>query len=189
MEKPDTTTVNLDPRQYINKVSRQTGEVMDAPFSPEDLLVHAHRDNHPADVTARAAMSQLVDLTGKEDWVKRMMKRTRKVGHASSETLAQLIPFATADGVAARILGIKERDYRFEFKDLGIDEASFQQMTATLQFQGATQLVALQRHHGLRILLTGGTGFLGQELMTQLATQYGVDEVAVVIRPKADPRP
>ena len=185
MEKPDTTTVNLDPRQYINKVSRQTGEVMDAPFSPEDLLVHAHRDNHPADVTARAAMSQLVDLTGKEDWVKRMMKRTRKVGHASSETLAQLIPFATADGVAARILGIKERDYRFEFKDLGIDEASFKQMTATLQFKGATQLVALQRHHGLRILLTGGTGFLGQELMTQLATQYGVDEVAVVIRPKA----
>ena len=62
-------------------------------------------------------------------------------------------------------------------------------MTATLQFQGATQLVALQRHHGLRILLTGGTGFLGQELMTQLATQYGIDEVAVVIRPKDDPRP
>ena len=65
MEKPDTTTVNLDPRQYINKVSRQTGEVMDAPFSPEELLAR-HRDNHPADVTARAAMSQLVDLTGKE---------------------------------------------------------------------------------------------------------------------------
>ena len=43
MEKPDTTTVNLDPRQYINKVSRRTGAVMDAPFSPEDLLVHALR--------------------------------------------------------------------------------------------------------------------------------------------------
>ena len=50
--------------------------------------------------------------------------------------------------------------------------------------QGATQL-SLQRHQRLRILLTGGTGFLGQGAQTQLATQYGVDEVAVVIRPKA----
>ena len=72
-------------------------------FLPKSSWYTLTATTTPADVTARAAMSQLVDLTGKEDWVKRMMKRTRKVGHASSETLAQLIPFATADGFASRI--------------------------------------------------------------------------------------
>jgi len=184
MTKRDTTTVNMDPRQYIIKRSRQTGEVIDTAFSPEDLLVHAHRDNHPADVTARAAMSQLVDLTGKEDWVKRVMKQTRKVGQASSETLATLLPFTDASAVASRMWGLEAQDYTYEFKDLGIEPLAFRSKVTTLQFQGATQLVALQRHHGLRILLTGGTGFLGQELITQLASQYGIDEVTVLIRPK-----
>ena len=184
MEKSDNATINMDPRQYINKRSRETGELLNAPFSPEELLVHAHRDNHPADVTARAAMSQLVDLTGKEDWVKRVMKRTRKVGHVSSETVAALLPFTNASAVAQRMWGLQERDTYFEFKGLEVDPLKFRSKVTTLQFQGATQLVALQRHHGLRILLTGGTGFLGQELITQLATQFGIDEVAVVIRPK-----
>ena len=184
MEKTDKTTVNMDPRQYIIKRSRQTGEVIDTPYSPEELLVHAYRDNHPADVTARAAMSQLVDLTGKEDWVKRVMKQTRKVGHVSSETLATLLPFTDASSVAERMWGLKDQDASFEFKELGIEPLALRSKITTLQFQGATQLVALQRHHGLRILLTGGTGFLGQELITQLATQYGIDEVTVLIRPK-----
>ena len=70
--------INMDPRQYINKVSLQDGTVMSDAFSPEQLLVGAHRDFHPADVTARIAMSQLFDLTGDQGWVKGLMKKTRR---------------------------------------------------------------------------------------------------------------
>ena len=71
MTKPETMTIDMDPRQYINKVSAKDGSVIEGAYSPEQLLVSAHRDYHPADVTARMAMSQLVDFTGDESWVKK----------------------------------------------------------------------------------------------------------------------
>ena len=37
---------------------------------------------------------------------------------------------------------------------------------------------------GLRVLLTGGTGFLGQEIIAQAVTNPLIDEMVVLIRPK-----
>ncbi len=181
MDHKSISPVDMDPRNYIQRVSSKNGDILEGPIAPDDLLVHAHRDHHPADVTARAAMSHFVGLTGREDLVKRMMRHTRKVGEASSATLAHLIPFTEPDAVAKRLLGIRGRDYRFEFK---VPNDGLETTRASLQFDGATQLVALQRHHGLRVLLTGGTGFLGQELIKNLAHHVAIDEVVVVIRPK-----
>ncbi len=184
MTKTETATIDMDPRQYINKVSAKDGSPIDGPYSADQLLVEAHRDFHPADVTARMAMIQLFDLTGDEGWVKKMMKRTRQLGHVSSDTMASVLPFSSSEQVAMTMWGLKDRDYRFEFKKIDIDAASRQRRVATLQEKGAKKLAELEERGGMRILLTGGTGFLGQEIICQVAGDSTIEEVAVVIRPK-----
>jgi nucleoside-diphosphate-sugar epimerase len=177
-------TTNMDPRLYINKISRESGELIDDAFSPEQLLVRAHRDFHPADVSARIAMSQLIELTGDENLVKKMMRRTRKLGHASTETMASVLPFTDPERIGMAMWGLKERDYKFEFKSLGISEETRAARNHSLQQAGATKLYEMRRAGGMRILLTGGTGFLGQEIISQIALEPTVQEVVVVIRPK-----
>jgi len=182
MTKPESMTVDMDPRQYIQKVSAKDGSLMDDEFSPEQLLVRAHRDYHPADVTARMAMSQLVDFTGDEGWVKKMMKRTRRLGHLSSNTLSNVIPFSSPEKMAMTMWGLKDRDYRFEFKTVEMDETVRTDIIEKLQAEGAERFNRART--GLRILLTGGTGFLGQEIITQVAGEPCIEEIIVVIRPK-----
>src|SRR5664279_456133 len=41
------------PSRYIAKVSFATGKEILRPIDPDDLLVHAHRDKNPIDVTAQ----------------------------------------------------------------------------------------------------------------------------------------
>jgi len=184
MTKPESATIDMDPRQYINKVSVTDGRLIEEDFSPEQLLIGAHRDFHPADVTARMAMSQLVDLTGDESWVKKVMKRTRQLGHASTETLATVIPFGNSEKMAMKMWGLKEREYRFEFRDTGLSSDTRARRIVALQAAGAEKLLEMERHGGKRILLTGGTGFLGQEIITQIAHDDSIEDVTVVIRPK-----
>jgi len=176
--------MNMDPSLYIDKVSIESGLVVEESFSSEQLLVRAHRDFHPGDVSARIAMSQLIDLTGDERLVKKLMKRTRKLGHVSSETVASLIPFTNPEKIGMAMWGLKERDYRFEFKSLGLSKETRMERKQTLQQVGHEKLAEMLEQGGMRILLTGGTGFLGQEIISQLRSVSNLEEVVVVIRPK-----
>ena len=67
---------DMDPRNFIEKVSTKDGTVLGESFSPDQLLVSSHRDFHAGDVSARIAMSQMVDLTGDEALVKSMMNQS-----------------------------------------------------------------------------------------------------------------
>lgn len=180
----EPAAIDMDPRQYIEKVCRSTGDVIDEAYSPEQLLVSAHRDYHPADVSARMAMSQLVDLTGDEAWVKSTMKRVRKLGQRSTATVSQVIPFGDSKKISMAMFGLKNRDYSFRFCDLGIAEEIKLTRLAELRRAGAAKLAALPKSGAYRVLLTGGTGFLGQDLIAKLAVDSTVAEVVVVIRPK-----
>jgi nucleoside-diphosphate-sugar epimerase len=179
-----TINVEMDPRQYIEKVRVDDGKVIPEAFSPEQLLVSAHRDFHPGDVYARVAMSQLVDLTADEAWVKSLMKRVRKVGHKSTNSVSQVIPFSDAEKISMAMFGLKNRNYTFRFKDLDINHETRQARLTALQNAGQNKLDKLSPENGMRILLTGGTGFVGQELITQLSGDTRVEEVVVLIRPK-----
>jgi nucleoside-diphosphate-sugar epimerase len=184
MTKPETMTIDMDPRQYIKKVSAKDGSTIEGAYSPEQLLVSAHRDYHPADVTARMAMSQLVDFTGDEGWVKKVMKRTRRLGHRSTGTMASVLPFSSPEKMAMTMWGLKDRNYRFEFKKVEMEQDIHMGIVEKLQAAGDAQLSKVQASGGIRILLTGGTGFLGQEIITQVAQDTSIQEIAVVIRPK-----
>ncbi|MBT6178520.1 MAG: hypothetical protein HOI23_14835, partial [Deltaproteobacteria bacterium] len=184
MTKPETMTIDMDPRQYITKVSAKDGSTIEGAYSPEQLLVSAHRDYHPADVTARMAMSQLVDFTGDEGWVKKVMKRTRRLGHRSIGTMASVLPFSSPEKMAMTMWGLKDRNYRFEFEKVEMEQDIHMGIVEKLQAAGAAQLSKVQAIGGIRILLTGGTGFLGQEIITQVAQDTSIQEIAIVIRPK-----
>ena len=74
----------MNPRNYIEKVSLTTGEVLEDEIHPKQLLVGYHRDNHVVDVSAQVLMSQLVDATGNEELTRQLMKQVRKVGHTAA---------------------------------------------------------------------------------------------------------
>jgi len=176
----------LDPRNYIQKRDLHSGELLDQPIEPEQLLVRSHRDFHPADVSARFIMSRLMDLTGDETLVRALMKQVRTLGHTSASAINQLIPFVDKNDVATTVFGLKDRDYAFEFKGVELDSEDSIQRIQCLRLSGQTQLAhALKsKRGGIRVLLTGGTGFLGQEIISQAVENPLIEEVVVVIRPK-----
>jgi hypothetical protein len=47
-------------------VDRRSGREVPGPIDPAELLVHFHRDLHPAEVAAQFVASRLVGLTGRE---------------------------------------------------------------------------------------------------------------------------
>ena len=81
----------MDPGNYIERVSLVTGEVLEQPIVPRQLLVHNHRDYHVVDVHARHMMSRVVRATGSEDEARKKMKDMRRYGHKASEIVAKAI--------------------------------------------------------------------------------------------------
>jgi hypothetical protein len=55
------------PSRYIAKISLNTRKEILRPIDPEELLVHAHRDKNPVEVTAQFLASRAIQLTGNED--------------------------------------------------------------------------------------------------------------------------
>ena len=56
------------------------GAEVPGPIDPEELLVHAHRDNHPVEIAAQFAASRFIQLTGNEALVKRGLKAVNRLG-------------------------------------------------------------------------------------------------------------
>src|SRR5664280_1377541 len=75
------------PSRYIAKVSFATGKEILRPIDPDDLLVHAHRDKNPIDVTAQYLASRLIQWTGNEDAVKDGLRRVNLLGTKLAEAL------------------------------------------------------------------------------------------------------
>ena len=78
--RPAAAPLDLSPARYIKKVDRLTGTEIPGPIDPEELLVHAHRDNHPVEIAAQFAASRFIQLTGNEALVKRGLKIVNRLG-------------------------------------------------------------------------------------------------------------
>jgi nucleoside-diphosphate-sugar epimerase len=176
----------FDPRNYIQKRDLASGELINDTIYAEQLLVRSHRDFHPADVSARFIMSRLMDLTGDEALVRGLMKQVRTLGHTSANVINHFIPFVDENDIATTVFGLKDRAYAFEFKETDLDPAEHESRLDCLRLTGEVQLehALSEGNGGLRVLLTGGTGFLGQEIIAQAVTNPLIEEVVVLIRPK-----
>jgi nucleoside-diphosphate-sugar epimerase len=184
--------MDLDPgryiERYIEKVSLATGEVLPEPILPKQLLVQNHRDYHVVDVYARFLMSKLVDLTGNPDLVTRGMKAVRGLGQKALDAVGALAGRETSTSLGKALLGLKEKEYYFRFKKERHTKAEVTAEIERLRGEAAAQLARARTGPGgklaVRILLTGGTGFVGKEILWQAAHDDEVAEVVTLIRAK-----
>jgi nucleoside-diphosphate-sugar epimerase len=180
------TPEDIAPGRYIEKVSLLTGEVMNEEILPKQLLVQNHRDYHVVDIQARTIMSQALRSTGNEDMVRNIMKEVRRVGLGATDLLGKVIGQGNADSVAQALFGLKEREYFFRFKKPPYSKEEIKNWLGQLRREAIEQFAATMRdgRPAIRFLLTGGTGFVGQEIIWQAAHDDAITEVVILIRPK-----
>ncbi|HSD25936.1 MAG TPA: SDR family oxidoreductase [Vicinamibacteria bacterium] len=178
--------MDTSPSRYIVKVDRGTGEPIAGPIDPADLLVHAHRDRHPVEIAAQFLASRFIQVTGNERLVKRGLKAIEKVGSRVGRTVGALTGSPEDARSVERLLGVTARDYVYQFREPAhLGEKALKARVRELQRQAEARLEALGKRRGLRVLLTGATGFLGKEFLAQAASSPCVEEVVSVVRPEA----
>src|SRR5690242_3395765 len=74
-EVPPDPAHDISPSRYIARVDRRTGQELPGPIEPDELLVHAHRDQHPVEVIAQFLGSRVLQLTGRERMVESALRR------------------------------------------------------------------------------------------------------------------
>ncbi len=177
---------DMKPSRYIEKVSLITGEILDEEILPKQLLVQHHRDYHLVDIHARRMMSRVVRETGSPEEARRRMREVRRKGKRAAEVIARLIGQPDATKVSKALFGLKDKEYYFRFKKLPVGEEEMRRRLAELREEAAAQVARNATNGSLdfRVLLTGGTGFVGKEIIWQAAFDDDITEMIVVIRPR-----
>ena len=188
MKSPSLPPDVHPPSRYLEKVSLLTGEPIDEEILPRQLLVGSHRDFHVVDVYARFLMGRAVRRTNDPERVLDRMKGIRRLGKRAIDLVSHLLGDATAKELGKRLLGFKSREYFFRYRQPPFARDEIAARTEALR-EGAKQRFEIARtgpggRPRLVVLLTGGTGFIGQEILAQAADRPEIDEVVVLIRPK-----
>ncbi|HEV7501372.1 MAG TPA: hypothetical protein VGQ33_15265, partial [Vicinamibacteria bacterium] len=173
------------PSLYIARISRESGHEVPGPIEPDELLVHAHRDQHPAQVLAQFLGSRLVQLTGRERFVESLLRRVNVAGEGAAALLGGAVASPTVERIAKRMLGVVNRDVHFRFREFThLSDREVKARTERLQREAAAALRARGRRPRLRVLLTGSTGFLGKEILCQAADDPRIEEIVALVRPE-----
>ena len=90
---------------------------MPGPIDPDELLVHAHRDQHPAEVLAQFLGSRVVQLTGREGLVETALRGVNAVGAGAAALVGGMVGSAAVEQLAKRLLGVVKRDTYFKFRE------------------------------------------------------------------------
>ena len=109
--------LDSSPSRYIVRVSRQTGEEIEGPIDPDELLVHHHRDNHPVEVAAQFVASRVIQLTGNERLVRRGLRGLNTLGGAVAGAVGSAIGSEALSRTAKKLMGVVERDSDFQFRE------------------------------------------------------------------------
>src|SRR5437867_12540546 len=179
------------PSRYIARVRRRTGQEIPGGTDPDELLVHAHRDHHPLEVAAQFAASRILQLTKKEDLVHQGLRAINLVGSTAARAAGAVFGGDAVERRARKLLGVVGRDHYFQFREhTHLAEGEVRERIEKLQREAAAALHARGRTPRLRVLLTGATGFLGKEILVQIADDRRVEEVVAVVRPESvrDPK-
>ncbi|MBI5365510.1 MAG: SDR family oxidoreductase [Planctomycetes bacterium] len=174
------------PARYIEKVNLTTGELLDDPILPKQLLVSGHRDFHVVDIYARFLMSRAIEKTKDPETVLQRMRSVRSLGKKTVEVLAGVLGTKNTTGLGKALFGLKDKEYYFRFKKSAVAPDEARRRIAELRRVAIAQLAGacVEGRPALSVLLTGGTGFLGKEIIAQAADDDVVRELVVLIRPK-----
>jgi nucleoside-diphosphate-sugar epimerase len=184
-ELPPDPAHDISPSLYIARVSKASGEELPGPIDPDELLVHAHRDQHPAEVLAQFLGSRVVQLTGREGLVETTLRGVNALGVGAAALVGGMVGSANVEQLAKRILGVVKRDSYFKFRELThLSDKDVKERVERLQREARAALRARGRRPRLKVLLTGATGFLGKEILAQAADDRRIEEVVAVVRPE-----
>jgi nucleoside-diphosphate-sugar epimerase len=173
------------PSRYIAKVSLSTGKEILRPIDPDELLVHAHRDKNPIEVTAQFLASRVISWTGNEATVKDGLRKVNLLGLKLAEALGQATGSHAVEKQTKRLMGVAERDVFFKFREAThLTEKEVKARIDKLRTDARALLKARGRRPRLHVLLTGATGFLGKELLFQAAHDRRIERVVSVVRPE-----
>jgi nucleoside-diphosphate-sugar epimerase len=180
---PPGAAVDMSPSQYIVKVDRASGEALSDPIAPAELLVHAHRDRHPVEITAQFVASRFIRVTGNEGLVVRGLRLVESAGRGVGRLAASLTGDPSQERRVRDLLGVTTRDFLFRFREsTHLSEKEVKARVRELQDTARRKLERLGKRPRFRILLTGATGFLGKEILAQAAAHPHVAEVVCVVR-------
>jgi nucleoside-diphosphate-sugar epimerase len=182
---------DLSPTRYIARISRLSGEEIPGPIDPDELLVHAHRDKHPVEVAAQFMASRVLALTGNEARVGDLLRRVNGLGGKVAEMAGLATGEEWVERTTRRLLGVRHRTAFFKFREpTHLSEKELRERIERLQKEAAAALRARGRSPRLHVLLTGGTGFLGKEILSQAADDSRIERMTVVVRPETirDPK-
>ena len=173
------------PSRYIAKVSLATGKEILRPIDPDELLVGAHRDKNPIDVTAQYLASRLIQWTGNENAVKDGLRKVNHLGLKLAEALGSATGSKAVEKSARSLIGVADRDVFFKFREAShLSEKEVKARIEKLQKDARVLLRARGRSPRLHILLTGATGFLGKEILAQASTDRRIERIVSVVRPE-----
>lgn len=173
------------PSRYIAKVSFSTGKEILRPIDPDDLLVHAHRDKNPIDVTAQYLASRLIQWTGNENAVKDGLRKVNLLGIKLAQAIGSATGSKAVEKSAKSLIGVADRDVFFKFREAShLSEKEVKARIEKLQKDARALLRARGRSPRLHVLLTGATGFLGKEFLAQAASDRRIERVVSVVRPE-----
>ena len=113
----------MSPSRYIAKIERSSGRELPDPIDPAELLVHAHRDNHPADVAVQFLASRVVNLTGNEGLVQRGVRGVNKFGAFTAEMVGAATGEPRLEKRVRKALGVASRDHLPREEILAVIEA------------------------------------------------------------------
>ena len=184
-EIPPDPAHDISPARYIARVNRRSGHELPGPIEPDELLVHAHRDQHPVEVIAQFLGSRVLQLTGKERLVETTLRRLNALGEGAAEMAGAAMRNPAVEHLAKRVMGVVNRDVSFKFREFThLSEKEVKARVERLQREARTLLRARGRRPRLRVLLTGATGFLGKEILAQAADDRRIEEIVAVVRPE-----
>ena len=173
------------PSRYIAKVSLATGKEVLRPIDPDELLVGAHRDKNPIDVTAQYLASRLIQWTGNENAVKDGLRKVNLLGLKLAEALGSATGSKAVEKSAKNLIGVTDRNVFFKFREAShLSEKEVKARIERLQRDARLLLKARGRSPRLHVLLTGATGFLGKEILAQASTDRRIERLVSVVRPE-----
>jgi hypothetical protein len=175
----------MSPNRYIARIDRATGKEIAEPIHPQELLVHAHRDNHPLEIATQYLASRVIQVTGNEAIVKDGLKVMGKLGGFAAEAVGWVTGSHDAERRTRSVLGVRTRGYVFRFREAShLTEREVKARIGERQREAREILKARGRNPRLRVLLTGATGFVGKEILAQAAADRRIEEVVAVVRPR-----